>query len=199
MTVIKPLVETFEEHTGESYEDYHGHDEWHAVYTIQLGELVEAGLFDWKGITDWHEAAYSPEQYERVCAYFIERFRYREISIIPYKEWAQMLHRKLVYELSPKYNPLYARIDEGIAPLAEKDDYFKERRIESSYPETLLSENADYITDGADVENERIIEGNVSDLVEKFNAKYKYVDELMLDELESMFVSMYTANVNATW
>ena len=107
--------------------------------------------------TDWPEfvedydessAALDSEQYSRVCAYFIERFRYREISITPALEWFQMLKRKLVFELMPKYKPMYEVIAEGINPLAKEDEYFKERKINSDYPETLLSENADYISDG---------------------------------------------------
>lgn len=190
------IVETFEEYTGESY-DYTGKPDWHAVYTIQLGELIDGGLFDWsKPYLEWELAAYDDEQYLRVCNYFIERFRYREISIIPFKEWAQMLRRKLVFELMPKYKPLYSRVDEGINPLSDGDEYYKNRTIESAYPETLLSDNADYITDGRDEEYERIKEGKTADNIINFAEKYRYVDELLLDELETMFVCMYTANVN---
>jgi len=193
---MNDMVETYEEYTGESY-DYPGKDDWHAVYTIQLGELIESGVFDWNNpYLRWEEAAYDEAQYLRVCNYFIERFRYREISIIPFKEWAQMLRRKLVFELMPKYKPLYARVDEGINPLSDGDEYYKNRTIESAYPETLLSDNADYITDGRDEEFERIKEGKTADNIINFAELYRGVDELLLDELESMFVCMYTTNVN---
>ena len=190
------LVETFEEYTGKDY-DYTGKSDWHAVYTVQLGELIECELFDWgKDYLRWQEAAYDDEQYIRVCNYFIERFRYREISIIPFKEWAQMLRRKLVFELMPKYKPLYERVAEGINPLSNSDEYYKNRTIESAYPETLLSDNADYITDGRDEEFERIKEGNPAEMIRTYADMYEDVDQLLLDELESMFVCMYTANVN---
>ena len=79
--------------------EWTGRDRWNAVYTITLGELIDKGVFDWSlDILDWSAAAYSAEQYKRVCAYFIERFRFREISIEPFYEWATMLHRKLVCE-----------------------------------------------------------------------------------------------------
>lgn len=190
------LVETYPEYTGEDY-GYTGKSDWHAVYTVQLGELVESNVFDWNSeLLNWNIAAYSDEQHARLCNYFVERFRYREISMIPYKEWAQMLRRKLVFELMPKYKPLYARVDEGINPLSEGDEYYKNRTIQSAYPETLLSENADYITDGKDEEFERIREGKTGDMLMDFAERYKYVDELLCDELESMFVCMYTANLN---
>ena len=180
--------------------DWIGRDQWNAVYTIQLGELVACGLFDWsRPELDWSSAAYDDAQYERVCEYFVQRFMYREISIEPFLEWAIYLRRKLVYELMPKYKPLYARMEEGVNPLNEGSEYYKNRTIQSSYPETLLSDNADYITDGRDEEFQRDKEGNAADMLEKFVTKYKGVDELLLSELESMFISMYTSNVNATW
>lgn len=184
----------------QEWDDFTGHDQWNAVYTIQIGELIDCGLFDWtRPELDWSSAAYDADQYKRVCDYFIERFYYREISIEPFLEWAVILKRKLIYELMPKYKPLYERIAEGINPLSDSNEYYKNRTIESAYPETLLSENADYITDGRDEEFERIKEGNFVDSVEQFAMRYKTVDEWLLDDLESMFVCMYTANINTSW
>lgn len=180
--------------------EYTGEDIWNAVYTIQLGELMESGVFDWsRPELDWSSAAYDDEQYARVCTYFCERFLYREISMEPFLQWANMLKRKLVYELMPKYKPLYERIAEGVNPLQDGNEYYKNRTIQSAYPETLLSANADYITDGRDEEYQRIKESNIADAMESFALKYKGVDQLILDELESMFISLYTANVNMTW
>lgn len=184
-----------------SLDDYTGVDEWNAVYTVQIGELIACGLFDWADnpLLDWHDAAYNEEQYERVCAYFIERFYYREISIEPFEEWARTLRRKLVYELMPKYKPLYERIAEGVNALAAGNEYKKNRTIKSMYPETLLSGNSDYITDGVDNEEQTIREGDLTEQLANFAEKYKGVDELLLNDLESMFISLYTTNINATW
>ena len=180
--------------------DYTGKSIWNAVYTIQLGELIESGVFDWKkDILDWSSASFDDDQYTRVCAYFIERYYYREISVEPFLQWANILKRKLVYELMPKYKPLYERLQDGVNPLADSNEYYKNRTIQSAYPETLLSENADYITDGRDEEFQRIKEGNLADSMENFALKYKGVDQLILDELESLFISMYTTHVNITW
>ena len=93
--------------------EWTGQNKWNAVYTITLGELIDKGIFDWSlNVLDWSSAAYNTEQYTRVCNYFIERFRFREISIEPFYEWATMLHRKLVYELMPKYKNLYQYLDD---------------------------------------------------------------------------------------
>ena len=177
---------------------YTGKPEWHAVYTIQLGELIESGVFDWNmPILDWSESAYSFEQYTRVCSYFMERFEFREISLIPFYEWAKRLRYKLVYELMPKYRPLYASFESGINPLADYDEYYKEREITSAYPETMLSGNSDYASDGKDIENERIRLGNVTEREQQYMEGFRAIDSAMLDELECMFTCMYTSNVNA--
>lgn len=184
----------------DEFDDYTGKPKYNAVLTIQLGELVEGGVFDWsKDLLNWSSAAYDADQYKRVCEYFIERFYYREISMLPFKQWANFLKRKLVYELMPKYKPLYERIAEGVNPLANENEYYKNRTIESAYPETLLSANADYITDGKDEEYQRIKEGSTVDNMVNFAQSYKGVDELLLDELECLFVGMYSVNVNAIW
>lgn len=182
------------------YDEYTGKERFNAVYTIQLGELIEDGVFDWsRPMLDWSEAAIDETQYKRVCDYFNDRFYYREISIEPFKVWANYLRRKLVYELMPKYKPLYERIAEGVNPLANSNEYYKNRTIESAYPETLLSENADYITDGKDEEFQRIKEGDYVESAAKFAEMYKGIDEMMLDELEPLFISLYTANVNTAF
>lgn len=184
----------------DEFDVYTGKPKYNAVLTIQLGELVEGGVFDWsKDLLNWSSAAYDADQYKRVCEYFIERFYYREISMLPFKQWANFLKRKLVYELMPKYKPLYERVAEGINPLVNENEYYKNRTIESAYPETLLSANADYITDGKDEEYQRIKEGSTVDNMVNFAQSYKGVDELLLDELECLFVGMYSVNVNAIW
>lgn len=181
----------------ESVDTYTGVPEWHANYTVVLGSLIEDGVFSWDNeYLQWSSAAYDEEQYSRVCAYFIERFRYEEISVLPVKQWMLMLRRKLVYELMPKYKPLYARIANGIDPLQDSDEYHKRRQISSDYPETLLSANADYASDGQDLEYETLKEGKISKYITDFASAYKDVDNLLLDELECMFIQVYTVNVN---
>ena len=185
----------------EEWDNFTGyHDQWNAVYTVQLGELIEKGLFDWKNpVLDWSKYAFDAEQYARVCEYFNERFYYREISIEPFGEWAKYLHSKLAFELCPKYNPLYQNAKDGINPLSDSNEYFKERKISSAYPETVLSGNSDYITDGFDTESQKIKEGNFTELSAKYYAEFRAIDAAMLDELESMFICMYTLNANITW
>lgn len=180
-----------------SVNEWTGNNVWNAVYTVQLGELIDKGIFDWSlDILDWSSAAYSAEQYNRVCAYFIERFRFREISIEPFYEWATMLHRKLVYELMPKYKNLYQYLDENFDPAQVSDKYHKRRTVGSDYPETLLSGNADYISNGQDEESEDIQRGDLLESYNKYIEDYQAIDTQLLNELESMFIGLYTASID---
>ena len=176
--------------------DYTGQDESHAVYTVELCELMESGAFDWsRPEIDWSEAAYNTEQYERFCKYFEMRFMFREISMLPPLQWFTAFKRMMVYELMPKYKPLYAQVESGLAPLGE-NEYYKERHISSAYPETLLSGNSDYISSGEDKEWERVKVNNAAEALEAYRDGFRSVDAALGDELEVLFISMYTSYVN---
>lgn len=176
--------------------DYTGQMESHAVYTVELCELMEWGAFDWKRPElDWSEAAYDQEQYERFCSYFEQRFMFREIGMLPPLQWFTALKRMLVYELMPKYKPLYAQVESGINPLGE-NEYYKERHVSSAYPETLLSGNSDYISSGEDREWERVKINNAAEDLESYKNGFRSVDAALGDELEVLFISMYTSYAN---
>lgn len=201
-----------------------GKPRFKAVYTITLAELIDVGIFDWsKDYLNWSAFAYDSAQYERVCQYFIERFYYREISMEPFKIWANFLTRKIKYELMPKYKILYAEAAKNVSlqgagnetrtktESESSDNYYKSRDIQSEYPETLLSSNSDYISTGNDTEDERIIERShtesesiqreapASVFIEntaRYTEVFGQIDKQLCDELEVMFVSLYTANYN---
>lgn len=178
-------------------DEYTYQNEGHSVYTIQLFELIESGVFDWeREELNWKDSAYDDAQFERVCLYFNSKYLYREISILPIKEWFNALKTKLVFELMPKYNYLYSRLEDGLEPLANENEYFKNRRIESEYPQTLLSENADYISSGTDEEYQRIKEDNITDSFNKFASEFRSIDQMLVEELEPLFISMYSSYIN---
>ena len=187
------------------YPDFADHDEvidwtgptrWNAIYTVQLGELIEKGVFDWSlEILDWSEAAYDQDQYQRICEYFVQRFMYREISIEPFAQWATMLKRKLIYEIMPKFKPLYEHLD-SFDPTLVSDKYRKRRAIGSDYPETLLSANSDYISNGQDEEEEELERGNLAQSYEYYVETFKGIDESLLDQLESMFIGLYSTSID---
>ena len=173
-----------------------GEPRFHDVHTITLGELINEGIFKWDAI--WLPThAYSPEQYTRLCEAFELRFYYREIGITPYKQWAKRLSYELVYQLMPKYKPLYAQIEAGYDPLQTGGEYRKERKIESDFPETLLSANQDYASKGYDFEGESVGRGNFTDDYLNYAENFLAVDAMILKELESkMFSMLFTVNVN---
>lgn len=185
------------EQFGEDARTYTGENVWNAVYTIQLGELIENGVFDWSStLLDWSEAQFDTAQYKRVCDYFTQRFYFCEISIEPFYEWAQRLRYTLVYELMPKYRPLYQIVADGLDPLQTGDEYEKRRVIGSEYPETMLSGNSDYASTGTDLEYEHVTEGDMADQIAKWAKEYKGVDQMLLDELEKFFIGLYTVSAN---
>jgi hypothetical protein len=185
----------FEELT--QYEGYEAHPDYHSVYTIQLCELANAGFIDWtREDWDWSDVAQSPEVYERVCKKFNDRFWWSEISITPPGRWKQQLLRR-IRELAPKYNNLWRITADGLDPLQVGGEYGKRRAIDSGYPETLLSGNADYISGGRDEEYEKIATGNVTEALQAYQEGYHDPDAMFLDELEVFFCHMYTSNVNA--
>lgn len=173
-----------------------------AVFTLQLFELQDAGIVDWNDQSwFWEGCDYDSEsktnnQHDRICKMFDLKYRYREISLVPFKRWKTALLYKIQYELVPKYKPLYEELSSGIKPLAVSDEYEKRRDIESGYPETMLSGNSVYLTSGQDHEHEKIINGDTIDQMSKFEQQAKSIDQMFIDELEIMFIPLMTSTIN---
>lgn len=180
---------------SQEFDNYTGKDDFHARYTVYLGQLIKDGLFTFDSeLLNWKDYAYSDEQYNRMCEYIKARFYWREISIEPFLEWAMRFSAKIKFELCPKYNRLYEAF-EDINILQDSDEYGKERHIESAYPETLLSENSDYLSYGKDNEFEHV--KTVSPLkMQQEIQSYQDIDNMFANELENFFVSLYTTNIN---
>lgn len=170
--------------------------EWHDTTTVSLGELIEGGWLDWSSDQfDWSKQAYNAEQYARVCDAFEKRFYYREISILPPKRWAMKLMYAIRIEIAPVCNQLYDAV-ENAQLFASKDDYGKERIIESDYPETLLSENSDYLSSGRDREYEYVSMGDTLDKLITAVDSLQSVDAIFLDRCERFFSSLITTTIN---
>ena len=165
--------------------------EWHSVYTIQLGELIEKGYFDWERVA-WGGIG---KHTQRIKSAFVARYYFDEISMLPPQAWLKRLGYKLEYELTPKYAPLYDELEHS-SYLQSEGEYRKSRDIHSTYPETLLdNENEAYASDGRDFEEEYVKSGNIADSLEKI-VKLNSLDGMLLDELESMFIGLYTTHIN---
>lgn len=176
--------------------------DYHAVMTIQLVELVNDGIFSWsraplEGCFDGLKALEGNID-ERLKAMFIERNQWREISIVPFLQWAQQLAYKIKYELVPKYEPMYKAIAAGdFDPLHISDEYYKERIVDSRFPETLLNgSNESYLSAGHDREYEKIDSGDAIDLATRYYTEYIAIDEAFMNELDVFFVDLWSVSAN---
>lgn len=171
------------------------HD-FHSAATISYGELEDAGFIDWTA-PEWRWDAYDDVQRERLQKKIAARYRYRDIGVLPWARWRDMLIRKL-NEIMPKYKILYAKLADGATDFFQvRDSYGKSRDVFSDFPASLLdSENEDYASHATDNEREDIETG---DVLEKFNDianMYNDVDVMVLDELEPLFSGLMTVNFN---
>ncbi len=182
----------------ENYDDY---SDYHAVFTIQMGELIRDGLIDFNDGTwdtqlngqpiEW----YNEEQKKRLYAKMEQYYYYREIGELPYLRWKGDLLAKIAL-LMPKYKLLYSILDSDINPMQEYDDYGKSRNIYSDFPQTMLSGNEDYASTGNDNQYERIRQGSFIEKMLALAHDYDDVDYLLLKELDTHWYCLLTSNVN---
>lgn len=200
----------------DAYVDNCSVPEYHALLTIQLGQLIEGGSFSWNdeplastmdGLIYY---TYAPgdtkklnpiphrDDIERLQSMFNEKFYWREISITPPGQWRQMLLYKIKYELVPKYKPVYDALRAGdIDPLHSGDEYFKERIIRSDFPETALAGSSEvYGSSGDDREYQKVQTGDGQEILGKYYDSYINIDTAFMRELEVFFTDMYALHEN---
>ena len=170
-------------------------DDWHAVFTVQLGELITDGVIDFS-TPEWDFDSFNDEQRNRLYQKIEARFFWREIGVLPVLRWRMELLRKL-NEIMPKYKYLYQAIEDGVSPFQIEDEFGKSRQIFSDFPETMLGDNQDYASNGNDREFETIRNGNYLDVAENLDKRYNDVDVMILNQLESCFSCLITVNMNA--
>lgn len=171
--------------------------DWHAVFSIQLCELIESG-FEIFGDEDWPSLDwYSDEVRTRLEKKIVRRYYYREIGITPPGEWRHELTR-VMGEVLPKYRPLYAALAAGGSILADSDEWHKERHVYSDFPATQLdTETQDYARSAEDHEYETVTTGDWLEKAREVQRSYKDVDAMILDEIECCFSCMFSVNMDA--
>ena len=103
---------------------------------------------------------------------------------------------RTMYEIMPKYIPLYKILDESPQLLGAESDYYKARNIYSDFPQTQLNgQNGDYASSGNDTEYERIRQLNIMDIAERIKG-YDDVDKLIINEIEGLFSCLFTVSIN---
>lgn len=166
---------------------------WRSPISLVLGELIEKGAIDFSQ-AEWDFDFYDREQRDRLYAKLTKRYYFRSIGILPPARWRLRLIGQL-NELMAKYRWVYRAMEDGIDPLQMQSRYRKYRNIDSDFPQTLLSQNQDYASYGTDFEDEEIMQGDWLEFLQKLK-RSKGVDEMLLDELDGLFSSLITVNLN---
>ena len=176
------------------YEDMPQRNDYHAVVSIELGELIEDGWVDWMDET-WHWDAYDDEQYKRVCQKFDNHYYHREIGILPPGAWKKEILRKF-NEIMPKYKPVYKALADGQDILSIGGEYGKDRTVYSDFPATQLkTEHQDYASNATDRQYEHVQTGDWMEQMMRLKS-YNDVDMMILDEMDSMFSSLLSVSFN---
>ncbi len=174
--------------------DHSTHRDWNSVMSITLGELVDKGYIDFAS-NAYDFDAYDEDQRNRFWEKFLGRYRFRDISITPPERWRLRLIAHL-NEVMPKYKFLYRALADGKTPLQAADEYHKRREIRSDFPQTQLSGQEDYASEGMDLEYETIHEGDFIETAERIARTYKDVDAMLLDECARFFSLLFSTHLN---
>lgn len=189
-----------------AFEPFEGCDarpDYHAVYSVQVCELVNDG-FEVFGDPGWNEVAWpsddDPESYlsktrERLESKLLRKFWFAEIDPRVPGIWRYDLTTKMQL-IMPKYREVYEAVADGLSPLADSDVYEKNRRVYSDYPAAQLDNNTrDYASTADDYESERV---ELGDVIEKMSrlSTYNDVDAAVLEELECCFCQIMTMSMS---
>ena len=174
---------------------YEPSPDFHAVVSIQLCELVEAGFCD-RHLTGWEWPSYSVEQDTRLREKLVDHYWFREISLVPPGIWMHEFVRRM-REIMPKYIPLYKLMAESPELYGGSSEWYKGRDVFSDFPQTQLSgENQDYASSGNDREFQRIRQENVIDTAKRLT-DYNDVDLMIVDDMSPLFSCLFTVNTNS--
>lgn len=181
---------------GDGYIEYNPlNPDYHAVVSIQLCELINAGFCDSK-LTGWEWPKYNDEQDDRLRTKIVNHYYYREIALVPPGIFKHEFIRKM-NEIMPKYVALYKLLEESPELFGGTSEWYKGRDIFSDFPQTQLNgENSDYASSGNDKEYQKIHQDNLIDTASKIY-NYDDIDYMVVKEMGSVFSSMFTVNVNA--
>lgn len=169
-----------------SYTPVSVNTDYHATWSMELGELVAAG-FDPFGDEAWNTLEwYDGETRERFEKKFMLRYKHYEIGETPALRWRDDLTARMA-ETTRKYLPWYKWLANGGDPLTDGNEWGKDRNVYSDYPATLLNTQMnDYATNGTDRQWEHVHTGDMLDTLQKLRAS-RDIDQLMLDECATLF------------
>lgn len=169
-------------------------DDFHAIQTITLGELLHDNVIVWD-MPELKWNAYDEQQFWRVTEKVQDHYWDRELGVLPVRSWMREYRRKM-NEVMPKLKPAYAALeDKDFNFMQNSDTYGKGRTVGSSFPATQLRPNQDYASGASDNESETVSEGNYYDAVQRLQS-YDDLDYMLVQHVDSLFSSIWTSNVN---
>lgn len=169
--------------------------DYHAVVSIQLGELIDAGFCD-AYFSGWTWPKYDDEQDNRLRNKISAHYYYREIALTPPGRWRHEFIRKM-NEIMPKYIPLYKLMHDSPELYGGSSEWYKGRDIYSDFPQTQLSgDNGDYASSGNDREFQRIRQADVIDTSKRLS-DYNDIDLSIVNDMSSLFSCLFTVNTNS--
>lgn len=187
-------IQALQPYDGDSSWQLMETDDFHAIQTITLGELLHDGVIVWD-MPELKWDAYDETQFWRVSEKVQEHYWDREIGVLPVRSWMREYRRKM-NELMPKLKPAYAALEsKDFNFMQNSDSYSKGRTVGSSFPATQLRPNQDYGSGASDNESETVSEGNYYDAVQRLQ-NYDDLDYVLVKHVDSLFSSIWTANVN---
>ena len=167
--------------------------DYHANFTIYFGELIDNG-FDW-GRNDW--PCINEDVRTRLISKIENQYRFREICEAPPAKFKLFITRKLNL-IMPKYNEMYKVIEADRFDILETEQYYdKNRDVFSEYPQSQIQGSADYASNANDKEGKGKKTGPVVDMMNNFAERYTSIDNLVVNELETCFISMTSSFINA--
>ena len=173
--------------------------EFHSNESIKFGLLVDEGLIT-LGVEPWDWKPYSPEQKERIIEQMTRKFFDYELNA-PAHIWRMNFIQALI-ETQVKYNPLYEALENGFNPVYSYDEWEKKRDINSDFPQTRIAgtANADYASEGVDMERETIRISDPLTMLEQYQAKAKGIDQMFLEDIEKRcFTCVIVSHVDALY
>lgn len=170
--------------------------DYHAVMSIQLIELINDGLLDFKKDKELAiTTAPSNAIKGKFIDAFIDHYSYREIGVLPLKRW-KLAYKRKANELMRKYGALIEQFEQGATMMQEADVYGKSREVYSDFPQAQLSNvNRDYATNGTDKEFEEVTNGSMINKLKELDGVNEPLTA-MVEECETLFSQLFTVNIN---
>lgn len=123
-----------------------------------------------------------------------EHFYYRGLSLVPPARWRRRFISRM-NEIMPKYITMLNQIDDiNDRIFRTGTELTKGKRLDSKYPENIVSNDFDYLSDGNAYDEYKEMEGDILDKYIKYIDQFNTVWTALFHDLENLF----THNIDIT-